>query len=467
MITSSPFRSTLRISSLLALGLSVSLSMAGVSHAQTVTPTAYLTFDEGTGTIAHDSSGNGNNATLQGNAGWTPGLVGPHALGLPGAPGSYASISYPVVDTTKSFTVAAWVRLNNVNGYQTFVSEDGGTISTFFLQLRNDTHRFAFTIPYPFSINISSTVTPVAGQWYHLAGVYDGVGQAAALYVDGILQDQLYNVVASAPNGQTAIGRGQFAGGPVDWVNGSIDDVRLYSSTLTASDILKIAQVGNPGLTGPGPIEPATLAIDAAHPGPQSSPRLFGLMIEEINHGLDGGLYGELIQNRVFKDDTATPVHWSVVQNNGGMGSIALDATQPVPNTALTTSLKVSITQGQRVGAANDGYWGIPVKPFTAYRASFYAKADSSFTGPVTIDIESSDGSVVYAQARIPQLTTDWAQYQAFLNTNWVAPVENTRFVISGSNPGTFWLNQVSVSPPTYRDRPTAIASISCESWRQ
>ena len=92
----------------------------------------------------------------------------------------------------------------------------------------------------------------------------------------------------------------------------------------------------------------------------------YGLMIEEINHSLDGDLYGELIQNRVFKDDSTTPVHWSLVQNNGGIGSIALDTTQqPVSGTALTTSLKVSVNQGQRVGAANDGYWGIPVKPFT------------------------------------------------------------------------------------------------------
>ena len=31
-----------------------------------------------------------------------------------------------VVDTTKSYTVAAWVKLNSVTGNQTFVSEDGG-----------------------------------------------------------------------------------------------------------------------------------------------------------------------------------------------------------------------------------------------------------------------------------------------------------------------------------------------------
>jgi hypothetical protein len=47
-------------------------------------PAAYLTFDEGIGTVAHDSSGHHNQATLFGAAGWTTGLVGPFALGVPG-----------------------------------------------------------------------------------------------------------------------------------------------------------------------------------------------------------------------------------------------------------------------------------------------------------------------------------------------------------------------------------------------
>ena len=80
------------------------LTTAVVLHAQTPNPLAYLTFDEGFGTIAHDSSGNGNDASLLGGAGWTTGLVGPFALNLSGAVGSYADIPRDVVDTTKSFT---------------------------------------------------------------------------------------------------------------------------------------------------------------------------------------------------------------------------------------------------------------------------------------------------------------------------------------------------------------------------
>jgi alpha-L-arabinofuranosidase len=99
-------------------------------------------------------------------------------------------------------------------------------------------------------------------------------------------------------------------------------------------------------------------------------------MIEEINHALDGGLYGELVQNRALKDDGTSPVHWALVQDNGGSGSIALDLTNPVVGTELSNSLKVIASSSTgRVGAANDGYWGIPVMPSTVYQASFWAKA--------------------------------------------------------------------------------------------
>jgi alpha-N-arabinofuranosidase len=136
------------------------------------------------------------------------------------------------------------------------------------------------------------------------------------------------------------------------------------------------------------------------------------------------------------------------------MGSIALDTTQPVGGTALTTSLKVNVRQGPRVGAANDGYWGIPVEPFTFYRASFWAKADSGFAGPIRLDIESSDGTKIYALAQVSRINSNWTKYTVLLLTGWLAPLETTRFVVSTSHPGTFWLNQVSLFAPTYRGRP-------------
>lgn len=438
----------------LSLALLCATAPALRAQPRSVPPTAYLTFDEGTGTVATDSSGNGHAATLFGGSGWAAGLVGPTALLVPGTNGSYAEIPTPVVDTTRSFTVAAWVKLNRLGGYQTFVSEDGDTLSSFFLQLRGDSRQFSFTVPYDFFVLPQSGFSPVTGRWYHLAGVYDAAAQSASLYVDGVLADTVYNVISGPATGPTAIGRGKFAGGRVDFVNGAVDDVRLYQAALEAPQILEVARVGNPSLTGPLPVEPATLQIDAANPGHAVSPILNGLMIEEINHSLDGGLYGELIQNRIFKDDAAVPVHWTLVQDGGAAGAIALDTTQPIAGTALTTSLRVKAGAGGRVGVANDGYWGIPVKPHATYRAALFAKGATGFGGQLTVSIESPDGAIVYARTQLPRLSSQWKQYNLLLATGPVLPTANARLVIATGDAGTFWLDQVSLFAATYRNRP-------------
>jgi len=75
----------------------------------------------------------------------------------------------------------------------------------------------------------------------------------------------------------------------------------------------------------------ATFIVDAGHSAGKVSPALYGLMTEEINHSYDGGLYAELIQNRVFLDNTNTPVHWSVVNDESSAAAMALEVYQERP----------------------------------------------------------------------------------------------------------------------------------------
>ncbi|MCW3062525.1 MAG: alpha-L-arabinofuranosidase domain protein [Capsulimonas sp.] len=198
---------------------------------------------------------------------------------------------------------------------------------------------------------------------------------------------------------------------------------------------------------------PGKLTVQIDQPGVAISPMLYGMMTEEINHSYDGGLYGELIQNRNFKNDPANPVHWSLVQDGGASGTMVLDTDKPVSG-ALSTSLKLAVTQADgRVGAANEGYWGIPVQPNTKYQASFYARSSDTFTGPLTLGIESNDGAHVYAQARIDKIASGWRKYNVTLATGKLTPSTANRFVISANTPGTVWLSQVSLFPPTYKNR--------------
>jgi alpha-N-arabinofuranosidase len=196
---------------------------------------------------------------------------------------------------------------------------------------------------------------------------------------------------------------------------------------------------------------PIVLKIDAGTVKARVSPTLYGIMTEEINHSYDGGLYAELVQNRIFKDDAKTPAHWSLVGSES-LGAIALENNQHI-NDSLTVCLKLSASnasKGNRVGFANDGFWGIPVRPKTSYHASFYAKGDAL---PISVSLESNDGKIL-ATALVKTLVDKWKQYSVTLTTGAdVIPSATNKLVIATEKPGIAFFNLVSLFPPTYKDR--------------
>ena len=201
---------------------------------------------------------------------------------------------------------------------------------------------------------------------------------------------------------------------------------------------------------------PAVLQIKADQVAAHVSPKLYGLMTEEINFAYEGGLYAELVRNRTLMEDAKEPAHWTLIQEHGGVGTMTLDPSQKF-NDALPTSLKLTIAQVgdiQRVGIANEGFWGIPVRPNTRYRASFYAKAAPGFNGSLTVAIVSNEGATTYASAEVRGLTDTWRKYQAVLQTH-AAPVSAANHLaITASGAGTIWFNMVSLFPPTFDNRP-------------
>ena len=224
----------------------------------------------------------------------------------------------------------------------------------------------------------------------------------------------------------------------------------------------------------PAPTGPTVLQIDAGKVTGKVSPMLYGLMTEEINFAYEGGLYGELIRNRSFKADAivprvspdtyvagkhlpvtfkpdSKPRFWTVV----GGASLVLDTDNPL-NEFLNVSLKLdasSASAASPAGVANDGYWGIPVKPMTTYRLSFFAKAAAGFTGPVTVSIESADGKTTFASAEISGLTAEWKKYETKLKTENVPASKGNVFKLTTRTPGTLWLQNISLFPPTYKNR--------------
>ena len=243
-------------------------------------------------------------------------------------------------------------------------------------------------------------------------------------------------------------------------------------------------------ITGNAIAQTPTLNLDFTRSGASVSPMLYGLMTEEINHAYDGGLYAELIRNRIFKDNKTTPEAWSLVKDGSvssaaiklmaaGEENIPYDERRHAINGALQTCLRLTVEKvAGRVGIANEGYWGIPVKPSTTYNTSFYIKGtgrtepfrwpwepkpttpplpdiEDNAAGPITVSIESNDGKTVFASGTINLAKSIfWKKYALTLTTKAdVKPTTDARFVITTDRVGEYYFNLVSLFPPTYNNK--------------
>ncbi|MFI6760895.1 GH92 family glycosyl hydrolase [Micromonospora sp. NPDC050417] len=192
----------------------------------------YWPLDENTGTVAADQVAR-NDGTLVNGATWTPGRTG-SGIQLSGG-GQYVDTGRTILDTTGSYSVAAWARLDKVDGaFQTVVSQDGARNSAFFLQYSGSDRRFAMSFA---NLRAVAPTAPVAGQWYHLVGVRDAATGRLALYVDGMLGRQVDACAGEASTGPLVIGRGRFGGGPVDYLGGAVDQVHVYDRALDATEV--------------------------------------------------------------------------------------------------------------------------------------------------------------------------------------------------------------------------------------
>jgi alpha-N-arabinofuranosidase len=196
-----------------------------------------------------------------------------------------------------------------------------------------------------------------------------------------------------------------------------------------------------------------TLTIDADKQVSIVSPKLYGLMTEEINYSYDGGLYAEMVANRTFKKTWNGHEHWTEVTQ--GSSKLTMEDIKDGPSAALTNSLAVhidAVSPEERAGVANDGFWGMAVRPSTLYKGSFYAKG--SVPEQATVLLIANGTAKVLAKAEIPIAGEDWKQYSFSMKTGPdVSLSAENHLEILFEHPGTVQLQLVSLFPPTYHDR--------------
>ncbi|MEU4237389.1 LamG-like jellyroll fold domain-containing protein [Actinoplanes sp. NPDC026619] len=150
----------------------------------------------------------------------------------------------PVLDTASDYSAAAWVKLDKADGaFQTVISQDGPSNSDFFLQYSGADQKFAMSFA---GVRALAGFKPSPGQWYHLVGVRDTVKGELRLYVDGALAGTASACMPqAAPTGNTLIGRGKYGGNPVDYLDGTADQVHLYDRALSLAEIQQLYTSGN------------------------------------------------------------------------------------------------------------------------------------------------------------------------------------------------------------------------------
>ncbi len=194
-------------------------------------------FDEGSGTVARDSSPNGNDGTVNGGATWVAGVHG-MALNFNGSD-AYVGTGKSLLNNLPDFTLAGWLLARNATTNRTGVFGQNDLVEMGFNSggCRVYTPGGALTVTWNFP----------ATEWHHVAVI--DAGTTLSIYLDGQVAG---TSTVAASRGSTAypfnIGGGGIWDATGNWLNGQIDDVALFSRALTPDEIKMIMK----GLLAPG-----------------------------------------------------------------------------------------------------------------------------------------------------------------------------------------------------------------------
>jgi alpha-L-fucosidase len=199
-------------------------------------------FNETGGSIAHDSVGDAH-GTLHGSAGFD----GQGRVTLNGTSGTYVSLPGGLSNVTIEAWVTNAVSPDNValfsfddglqggvgSGYLRYVLHDQSNGRNF-LELASSGGS-PFIPAYP----------GLGGQTVHLVCVYNSTAGIAMIYTNGILEvaQAVATPLANASTNAAALGRSPWNSDP--WLNGAIDEFRIYAGQLQPADVAA-AQVAGP-----------------------------------------------------------------------------------------------------------------------------------------------------------------------------------------------------------------------------
>ncbi|MDR0845775.1 MAG: carbohydrate binding domain-containing protein [Tannerella sp.] len=231
----------------------------------------------------------------------------------------------------------------------------------------------------------------------------------------------------------------------------------------------------------PEPLITSDIVIDMDKLALPVNADLYGLTIEEVNHAIEGGIYGELIQNRSFEDGILpagcqfdlsrryilTPSGWKIpfARPNTVPGWRALSDqtaltidTERTINKENNQSLYVRVsTYGKSAfgGVVAEGFSGIPLQKGEQYDLFMYIRGRR--VSSVAIGLRDSMAyrplSDVY---RIQTMWGDWTKVRHTFTATENA--RNATLVFSTDSGASFNMDMVSLFPKkTWKGRPNGL----------
>jgi len=221
-------------------------------------------FDEGAGTTAYDTSGNGNDGTLQGNPKWGVGRIG-GALELDGT-GDYVDCgNRSVLNVTQQVTLTAWVKPDPGFAYPDWsgiIMRGGPNIDTFALYYNGPSRQIGFkttgTSPNWMAVAAAGLFD---SEWHHVAAVYDGARKIVYLDGEPIGTTGSTGLIETS-TGRLLLGAGRDLSTPTHLLVGKIDDARIYDVALTQIEIQAVME-GGEGYPYALPLNPSDGALHA------------------------------------------------------------------------------------------------------------------------------------------------------------------------------------------------------------
>ena len=201
-------------------------------------------FDEGQGETAFDSVGF-NDGTIYG-AQWTPGKVGDYALEFDGQDDYVDLGNDSSLKPDLPFSISAWINLSQINTYNRIVALDINLVNYYgiWFMVGPDNH---LQISYGDGGTTSasnrrtklSTTIFTQDIWYHVVAVVRGPTDMD-IYINAVDDGGTYSGsggVLKYSDGNCTIGYNYTPG---TFFNGKIDDVRLYSRSLSPEEVLQL-----------------------------------------------------------------------------------------------------------------------------------------------------------------------------------------------------------------------------------